>query len=299
MSGATARLGTSVGFGHLVLLGCPTGNGRGRTAAELDTGPATRQFARDRAALPGQRIAVRAGREQVLRYVRATTAISAILVPMRGLVAAILSGLLTTGCSVVGIRTTPEPAYTVERTIGAVEIRRYGPRIAAETTVAGEEIRARSIGFERLAGYIFGRNESREKIAMTAPVAQSTAAGTSPSSGRRSVEMTAPVDQAPASNGSWRIRFFMPKDQTIATLPQPDDKTVSLVPTPSETVAVLRYSGSPTTRAVRRANTRLLDDLSEAGVGIEGTPFAWFYDPPWTIPAVRRNEAVIRVTSLP
>lgn len=39
--------------------------------------------------------------------------------------------------NIVGIRAgTEEPAFTVERTIGGVEIRRYGPpRIAAETTI--------------------------------------------------------------------------------------------------------------------------------------------------------------------
>ena len=209
---------------------------------------------------------------------------------------AILSGLLTTSCSVIGIRTTPEPAYTVERTIGAVEIRHYGSRTAAETTVAGGEIRARSVGFERLAGYIFGRNGSRRTIAMTAPVAQSAASGTRASPRQRSIAMTAPVDQAPTADGQWRISFFMPAKETVATLPNPDDKNV-VVTLPPETVAVLRYSGTPTRKAVLKADARLLQALAEASISVEGVPFGWFYDPPWAIPALRRNEAVVRVRS--
>lgn len=200
--------------------------------------------------------------------------------------AAILSGLLTTGCSVFGVRTVHEPAYTVERKLGAVEIRQYGPRVAAETLVSGDEIRARSVGFERLAGYIFGGNRDRRSIAMTAPVAQS-----------RSIGMTAPVSQSRAGSGEWRVRFFMPAGSTIASLPVPNNAAVALVEAPPETVAVLRYSGTPTRAAVADADARLLSGLAGTGLRIDGPPFAWFYDPPWTIPALRRNEAVVRLAS--
>ena len=76
------------------------------------------------------------------------------------------------GGSIVGIRTgTAEPSFTVQRQVRGVEIRRYGPRIAAETTIDADEEKARSEGFRRLAGYIFGGNTTKSKIAMTAPVA--------------------------------------------------------------------------------------------------------------------------------
>jgi hypothetical protein len=28
----------------------------------------------------------------------------------------------------------------------------------------------------------------------------------------------------------------------------------------------------------------------------QGEPVAWFYDPPWTLPPLRRNEAAVPVT---
>ncbi len=205
---------------------------------------------------------------------------------MRGVMAPLLAGLLTTGCSVFGIRTTPEPAFTVERTIGDVEIRDYGPRLAADTVVMGDVYQARNEGFQRLAGYIFGGNSGKKTIEMTAPVAQSPG---------RTIEMTAPVAQTPAEPGGWRIRFFMPAGETLQTLPTPNDKSVSLVTVPAERVAVLRYSGVASARTVRDQQARLTRTLAQAGVPTEGEPFSWFYDPPWTLPPLRRNEAVVRL----
>lgn len=46
----------------------------------------------------------------------------------------------------------------MERRLDGVEIRHYGPRLAAETTVEASEERARNEGFRRLARYIFGAN---------------------------------------------------------------------------------------------------------------------------------------------
>ncbi len=80
------------------------------------------------------------------------------------------------GGTIVGIRHgTEEPSFTVERRLGDVEIRRYGSRIAAETTIEANEEAARNEGFRRLARYIFGGNKGSTKIAMTAPVAQAQA----------------------------------------------------------------------------------------------------------------------------
>jgi hypothetical protein len=80
--------------------------------------------------------------------------------------------LIEASGSIVGVRHgTEEPMYTVEQVNSGVEIRHYGPRIAAQTTVAADEEAARSKGFSRLARYIFGANHDGTKIAMTAPVA--------------------------------------------------------------------------------------------------------------------------------
>ena len=74
--------------------------------------------------------------------------------------ATLLGSLLLGACSAFGIRSgTEEPRHSTVERLGDVEIRRYAPRLAAETSVPGDAYHARGEGFRRLAGYIFGGNE--------------------------------------------------------------------------------------------------------------------------------------------
>lgn len=192
--------------------------------------------------------------------------------------------------SVVGIRSgTEEPDYTSEALIDGVEIRRYGPRIAAETVVEDDEQAALSEGFRRLARYIFGANHGKHQVAMTAPVAQQSAGGGGP------IAMTAPVAQTVGAETGWRIRFYMPSKWTMDTLPTPEDGRVELVTVPAETVAVLRFTGDRAAGAIAKRTEQLLDALRATGFEATGTPTAWFYDPPWTLPFLRRNEIAVPV----
>ncbi len=205
-------------------------------------------------------------------------------------IAALVAGLLAAGCSVIGDRRgTEEPDYQVVARQHAVEIRRYGARVAAETTVEGDEEAARTAGFRRLAGYIFGANQGGEKIAMTAPVAQQ-------GDGAK-IAMTAPVAQARDAEGRWVIRFFMPGKWTMATLPVPNDPAVRLVPVPPATMAVLRFSGSRGSGAVAERRRELLAALEGSAWQPVGAPVNWFYDPPWTLPWLRRNEVAVPVAA--
>lgn len=194
------------------------------------------------------------------------------------------SALVLGACSVVGVRSgTEEPSFETLDRFGDVEIRRYALRMAAETEVAADETASRNEGFRRLARYIFGGNAGSQSIAMTAPVAQQAS----------QIAMTAPVAQAPAAGGGYRIRFFLPA--SLRTPPAPLDASVEIVTVPGETVAVLRYTGSTGPDAVADARTRLLAALPPSRWRAAGEPYSWFYDPPWTLPPLRRNEAVVPV----
>ncbi|HRJ64255.1 SOUL family heme-binding protein [Brevundimonas sp. UBA2416] len=210
---------------------------------------------------------------------------------MKSKLAAVAAALLTTACSTVGVRSgTEEPAFTEVERVGAVEIRTYGERIAAQTVVTGSSEAARNRGFQRLAGYIFGGNTARTSIAMTAPVAQ---AGEGPS---QSIAMTAPVAQGAVGQDRWTIQFFMPSEYTMASLPVPRDPAVVLAVVPAETYAVLRFSGLGSARAVAEKEAELDAALTGSGWTSAGDPVVWFYDPPWTLPPLRRNEVAVRVT---
>jgi SOUL heme-binding protein len=194
-----------------------------------------------------------------------------------GSMGAMIGGVIDAAGSVVGYRHgTKEPDYSAEKLTRDVEIRRYGARIAAETTVTAGEEAARNTGFRRLARYIFGGNRVHEKIAMTAPVAQEA-----------------------AGDRRWVIRFFMPAGKTLESLPEPDDGEVRLVTVPPETIAVHRFTGSRSRRAIAAHTAELMTTLRETGFEALDTPEAWFYDPPWTVPALRRNEIAVRVEPVP
>ncbi len=189
---------------------------------------------------------------------------------------------------VFGIRAgTEEPLYVHEDNLGEIEIRRYGPRVAAQTSVQGDGQDARSAGFRRLAGYIFGGNHRKTKIAMTAPVAQHG----------EKIAMTAPVAQTHAGGtGDSVIRFYMPSKWSMETLPEPDDSSVTVVEVPSERFAVLRFSGDRSSTAITAKSAELLTALHGTDFTTDGQPVAWFYDPPWTLPFRRRNEVAVPLT---
>ncbi len=204
----------------------------------------------------------------------------------------VVVGMALSACSVIGVRAgTEEPRYSVIGHVGPIEIRQYAARIAAETLVARDEEQARSVGFQRLAGYIFGGNHARARIAMTAPVAQAQAGA----GAARTIAMTAPVAEAKEGD-AWVIRFFMPARETMADLPVPNDSRVRLVSVPAQTYAVLRFSGVPTPHRVMAKTKALLAGLGGAAWRPDGQPVAWFYDPPWTLPPLRRNEVAVPVS---
>ncbi len=195
----------------------------------------------------------------------------------------------------MGIRAgLEEPSYSTKPLADGAEIREYGARIAAETYVAADEDTARSVGFRRLAGYIFGGNHRSDKIAMTMPVGQEATGVCS-----QKIAMTAPVAQQVGANEGSIIRFYMPSRWTLDTLPAPDDDRVALVPVAPETVAVLRFSGDRGPESVAAQTARLRQVLREYGFETVGDATAWFYDPPWTLPCRRRNEIAIPVESAP
>ncbi|OBK47486.1 SOUL family heme-binding protein [Mycobacterium kubicae] len=198
-----------------------------------------------------------------------------------------LGQIVEATASIFGIRSgTDEPPYSSQWLHDGIEVRKYGARIVAQTTVNADQEKARNIGFRRLAGYIFGGNN----IAMTAPVAQQPRGDTG-----EKIPMTAPVAQRGSGDGEWLIQFFMPAEKTMTSLPEPNDPAVTLVEVPPETYAVRRFSGSRAPGAIARQTTLLQRALRENGITATATPVTWFYDPPWTIPLLRRSEIAVPI----
>jgi hypothetical protein len=178
-----------------------------------------------------------------------------------------------------------QPKYELVEKDATIEIRDYGPMIVAEAVVSGARDKAIREGFRIIADYIFGDNLSSQKVAMTAPVMQQ--------SGEK-IAMTAPVTQQAAGN-SWRVRFVMPASYTLEALPQPRNPAVKLVQIEAKRFAVIRFSGLPGAASLERHTDELMEFVRSKRLAALSAPSYAFYNPPWTLPPLRRNEVMIQI----
>ena len=178
------------------------------------------------------------------------------------------------------------PKYALIARSGNIEIRDYAPMIAAETEVTGERRDAISKGFRLIADYIFGNNAAAQKVSMTAPVTQQ---------GTEQIAMTAPVTQR-GEGKRWHVRFIMPSKYTMETLPKPNNPSVQLKEIPERRFAAIRFSGMGGKESLEYYTKELDDFLSAKDLRPLSPPIYAFYNPPWTLPFLRRNEVMIEVS---
>lgn len=167
-----------------------------------------------------------------------------------------------------------QPAYTVIATLpSGIEIRRMAPVTMIESTAPGaSREEASSAAFRALFGYIAGGNAGGQAIAMTTPV------------------------RMDAQSQTMTMRFYLPA-KYAANPPVPSDPGVRLVTMPATTVAVRRFGGNPTAAAFEAQSRLLLDGLARSNWRAAGTPWLLAYNPPFTIPFLKRNEAAVRACS--
>lgn len=174
-----------------------------------------------------------------------------------------------------------EPGYSVDRKEGNFEIRSYPSVIAAEVEVLGRGEQSANSAFKILAGYIFGKNSSKTKIAMTVPVTEKLTA--------EKIAMTVPV-MTDVDKKNMTMRFFMPSKYSLDTLPEPIDKRIKLYQLPPRKFAVIRFSGSSSNENCRKHEEQLNIWLKNQNLEAAGDALRAFYNPPWTLPFMRRNE---------
>jgi effector-binding domain-containing protein len=194
-------------------------------------------------------------------------------------VAALALCLILTAEPALAIET---PDYKVVSKQGDFELRDYPAQTVAEVVIEGDQQGAVRRGFRRLADYIFGANSGGQKIAMTAPVAQTpVAAGQTSASALDSKH--------------WTVRFDMPRSQNLAALPKPNNGDIRLVTLPPSRVAAVRFAGLMSDGAAAKETTALLSFIETSGLKAVGPPTLAQYDPPWTLWFMRRNEVLIPV----
>ena len=212
---------------------------------------------------------------------------------------ALAASLFVAGCSVFGGKAADEPAYRLVEQDGAIEIREYAGFAVAETIVVAPFGEATGIGFRRLFDYISGANRGATKIEMTAPVL------TEPKGEK--IAMTAPVlaqprnemrevtasSLTPGGDESWTIAFVLPEGVTAETAPTPTDDRVTLRDLPSRRVASIKFTGRFRNAAAEEKRQLLADWLAARGLTHQGDWQFAGYNPPWTVPALRRNEVLV------
>jgi len=172
-----------------------------------------------------------------------------------------------------------QQAYDVIDRIGKIEIRHY-PKMTLATVSGREDNDA----FGYLFNYIEGRNRSRTRLPMTAPVI-------STGSSSEKIEMTAPVISDEDS-----FSFVLPAEYDSMNAPEPLDDEVKLVEVPERRLAVLVFGGRATPKRVRQRTEILVNSLGRTGLEMKGTPFLMRYNSPFSLPLLRRNEVACEVT---
>jgi hypothetical protein len=181
--------------------------------------------------------------------------------------------------------------YAVAKKMDGYEIREYPAHIVAQTTVQGPYGESLSEGFRIVAGYIFGGNTKKERIAMTAPVVAEKGGGSKVS---ETIAMTAPV-VATTAGDSRVISFGMPRSYKLETLPTPDDPRVEIKMVPAKKYAAMRFSWYRSDARVRIMQEKLLSALRRDGIAAEGDVSYAGYNAPWTPPWMVRNEVMVEI----
>ena len=159
-----------------------------------------------------------------------------------------------------------ESPFNIVHQTDVYEIRHYVDRLAVQATYTNQ-----NSSFRNLFNYISGANIDSEKIKMTTPVTQS----------EESSEMV--------------MQFYLPSKFTKKTAPVPTDPRVELITIEEGHYAVIKYSGRLTDKNFNKHKKILKENLIEDKIEIIGPAIKATYNGPFTLPMLRRNEAMFHV----
>jgi len=178
---------------------------------------------------------------------------------------------ILSACSVFGDVNVKVAPYEVIETDGAFEMRHY-ERLVLASTDTTDGMDSVSAPFYKLFKYISGKNSKTQKIAMTAPVF---------------------MDQSGQTTEA--MSFVLPEGFSLATAPPPSDPAVKLTELSDYTVVTMSFSGFLNQKSISTHRNLLQNWIADRGLKIIGKAKAAGYNPPFTLPFLRRNEILIPV----
>ena len=156
-----------------------------------------------------------------------------------------------------------EANYEVVKKNNIYEIRKYSDRLAIETSISNE-----GSSFRKLFNYISGNNEKNEEIKMTTPVTQME------------------------KKGSMTMQFYLPSRFNKDDIPSPSNSDIKILNIKGGYYAVIIYSGRASDKNFIKHKNILKNELKNNNISILSPPIKATYNNPFTLPLLRRNEAM-------
>ena len=159
-----------------------------------------------------------------------------------------------------------EAKYDVVKSNEIYEIRKYSDRLAVQALNTNE-----NNSFRKLFNYISGDNETNEEIKMTIPVTQME------------------------NKGNMTMQFYLPSKFNKDNVPYPSSSDVKIVNIEGGYYAVIRYSGRASNKNFIKHKEILKNELKKDNISIAGPAIKASYNSPFTLPMLKRNEAMFKV----
>jgi hypothetical protein len=165
------------------------------------------------------------------------------------------------------------PQYDVLRHDGNFELRKYtGYLIASIDVKSDSHSTAGSQAFRYLADYIYGNNELKNQIPMTAPVSTTY------------------------KKGTYTVSFTMPSGYSLKTLPKPNNANIKVESISTQNMAVVKFSGFTSESKIDKKVQELKAWCNEKKIKVSGDPIVSRFDMPLTPGFLRHNEISLKAS---
>ena len=178
---------------------------------------------------------------------------------MKKILSIILFGLIITSSCMA----YEEANYEVMKKNEIYEIRKYSDRLAIEAEISNQ-----GSSFRKLFKYISGDHENNEEIKMTTPVTQ--------------IE----------KKGNMTMQFYLPSRFNKSNIPNPSNSDIKILNIKGGYYAVIIYSGRASDKNFIKHKNILKNELKNNNISILSPPIKATYNNPFTLPLLRRNEAM-------